>query len=208
MMISPDLIHPVDVDRVPDLVHRVRALGFFTEHIGNSIAAIGAREGLIATLDSEKISRVFPAWVEQLTAQKAFAARDRRDYVAFGAALLFKHLLASEAIRVLPAPGVDHAQRGAAKTRGGPSNKIAFFWPEAYLATSYCLTVLDAVLEQEKLAPYHVQPMAGDLRAWWSFRETFREDQWVAVPFLDLLIGNEPSWTFPYRASARPAFKQ
>lgn len=189
------LIIPDVVERSPDLVHRVRGLRYFSRHLAEGVSAIAGRQGIAATVDRIETARVFIDWVEDLTAQKSWAAVDRRDYTIFGAGLLMSRLVASPAIRV-------PESRPAAQALVNP---LLDTWPKGYLATAYCTTVLDAVLRQENLAPIELHPAAGDERVWSSFRENCDEDPHRAIAFLDLFVGNEPNWTLPTLAAGRPA---
>jgi hypothetical protein len=191
---STALVHRVDLETAPDLVHRVRGLGFFKRHVAHGVAAIGRREGLPARFDEQVAPRVFLAWIDSLLAQRAYAHVDRRDYIVFGAGMLLKTLIETGPIRLLSAPD--------ARALKVP---LASVWPEAFLATSYCLSVLDAVLEQEGLETFDLSQAAQDLNVWQSFRENVLADPSLAIPYLDLFIGNEPNWTQPTWARARSA---
>ncbi len=185
------------VDRSPDLVHRVRGLRFFLHHIEKGIGEIAGHEGYRAVIDEKRAARLFLSWVDDVNAQKEMAAVDRRDYMIFSAGLLLRCLIAETVIRVEP------GTRSAAG-QGVVPNPLVAYWPEGYFATVYCLTVLDVVMRQEGMPGLELRPEAGDLRTWASFRENCREAPSLAVPFLDLFLGNQPNWTLPTDASARP----
>lgn len=194
------LIEPEAVETSPDLVHRVRGLQYFTRHVSRGVEAIGRHDGVPAEVDRSAAARVFLDWVRDLTAQKHMASVNRRDYIVFGAGLLMTRLHHRDVIRV----------RGAADTAEGRAvtgHPLASVWPEGYLGTVYCLTVLDTVLRQEGLEPIQLQPIASDPRTWESFRENCREDPRRAIPFLDLFVGNVPNWTLPTAAAERPAMR-
>lgn len=194
-MAEAGLIIPDVVERTPDLVHRVRGLQYFSRHLAQGIAAIARREGLDTRLDRTETARLFIDWVDDLGAQKSYADVDRRDYIVFGAGLLMRRLIAGHAIRTAPLLAGPSA----------PANPLLSIWPEGYIATAYCLTVLDAVLRQENLEPIRLHPEAGDERTWESFHENCGKDPGLAIPFLDLFVGNTPNWDTPTLASARPA---
>ncbi|TBW33283.1 hypothetical protein EYW49_20740 [Siculibacillus lacustris] len=197
-MANFEIIHENDVKSVPDLIHRVRGLRFFMRHVSDGIRSIGRREGLVATFDERRAASVFLAWVEEMMKQRPASRRNRRDYIIFSTGLLLEHLLTSGSIDVT-APPDRSTQAGAA------ISEAARFWPEGYLATAYCMTALDIVLTQEGFERCELQPIAGELSTWWSFRENFREDPHLVVPFFDLMIGNKPNWTRPSVAAERPA---
>ncbi len=191
------LVQRVEVERAPDLVHRVRGLSFFKRHVAHGIASIGRREGLPARLDDDAAPRVFLSWIDALMAQKAYADVDRRDYITFGAGILLKTLVEKHHIRLMQAPG----EIGS----GAGISPITAAWPEGFVAMSYCLSVLDAVFEQEGLETFALHPVVGSVAIWQSFRENVSADPRLAIPYLDLFIGNEPNWSEPTWARNRPA---
>ena len=192
-----DLVHRVDVEKAPDLVHRVRGLSFFKRHVAHGVASIGWREGLPARFDDGVGARIFLAWIDAVMVQKVYADINRRDYIVFGAGILLKTLLETRSIQLLSAP--------VALRASGRPNAIAAVWPEGFLATAYCLSVLDAVLEQEGFETITLGPAADSVAVWQSFRENVGADPRLAIPYLDLFIGNEPNWGEPTWARNRPA---
>jgi hypothetical protein len=187
-----DLVLCAGVEKAPDLVHRVRGLNFFKRHLAQGIASISRREGLPARFDEAVASRVFLNWIDALMAQKVYSDVNRRDYIMFGAGILLKTLIEERSIRLMLT---------SRPTSAGAS--LATIWPDGYLATSYCLSVLDAVLEQEQLPGFTLNPAAETLSIWESFRENVSEDPRLAIAYLDLFIGNEPNWTQPTWARSR-----
>lgn len=187
-----DLVDRTGIERAPDLVHRVRALSFFKRHVTLGISEIARRHGLLARFDERLAPRVFVAWTEALMAQKAYAEIDRRDYITFGAGILLRRLLETNAIRV-------------AQLRGPNDDAPVTIWAEGALATAYCVSVLDAVLAQEGFDGVQLSTAVDDPAIWQSFRENTTEDSRLAIPYFDLFIGNEPNWVQPTWARARPA---
>ncbi len=192
--LSRKLIYRPEVDKSPDLMHRVRGLSFFKRHLAHGIASIGRREGLAARFEDASAAPVFLNWIDAVFAQKAYAYVDRRDYIIFGAGILLKTLLEEQPIRLLGATSANDS-----------ANPIAMIWPQGFLATSYCLSLLDAVLDQEGFETFSLASAAGDTGVWKSFRENVTEDPRLAIPYLDLFIGNEPNWQTPTWARSRPA---
>lgn len=199
-MAQLDLIHHVNVENVPDLVHRVRRLQFFTQHLSHGISSIGKDETLAARFDQKKAAHVFLEWVQHVNQQKAYAEVNRRDYIAFSAGTLLTQMLVQHAIRVTP-------QLSPSSIEIQQLDEIIAFWPEGFIGVSYCLTVLDAIFHQEGMEPLKLQSSAYDLKAWWSFKENFNENPWIAVAFLDHFIGQRPNWNNPSMAASRPAMK-
>ena len=89
----------------------------------------------------------------------------------------------------------------------GSSPEIAAFWPQGFVYTGYCLTILQAVLLQEYGESPAVPELIDDLRVWWSFRENVGEDLASALGFFDLFVGIQPNWAFPTVAAQRPAMR-
>ncbi len=186
-----------------DLVHRLRRLHFFTEHFRNYIEALAARLGLGAVIDRIKLTEAFLAWGEDFTHQRNAAAINRPDYMVFTAGTLLTHLIKVEPVAVQPVTAGDLLLASPEDMR-----EIIAFWPEGFLYTSYCISVLQVVLEQERKQALPMADIARDLRSWWSFRENVREDRWSAIGFFDLFVGAEPNWLSPSIAADRPAMRR
>lgn len=189
-----------DIVRAPDLSHRVRQLGYFKKHFETSAASIAARGGRVVCVDRTRLTRLFLDWHEAFLAQRAAADIDRRDYIVFSAGLMLYHLVRSEPLATRASP-----ETGALATLSPEAARILAFWPEGFIQTSYCLSMLEAVLDQEGEAPVSLDGAIGDIRTWWSFRENVAEDPLRAIGFFDRFVGATPNWTMPGAASARPA---
>jgi|GEM_PF-363055 len=192
-IVARDLITPVG-----DLVHRVRHLGFFEDHLASGIRSISAQYGIHAQVDDAAAQKAFFSWIRLLNAQRELADTNRRDYIAFGGGLLLTKLLEHRVISAQQSGNEAHADR---------QSPIGF-WPEGYLAVTYCMTVLDIVLEQEGFQSFTPSAAMKDLRQWWSMRENCMEDPALALPFFDLMIGNQPNWNAPLFADKRPAIHE
>jgi hypothetical protein len=186
-----------------DLAHRLRRLHFFTEHFRNYIDALAARLGLAITIDRIRLTEAFLAWGEEFTRQRTAAAIDRQDYMVFTAGTLLTQLIRIEPVAVQPVTAQDPSFAPPEDMR-----EIIAFWPEGFLYTSYCISVLQVVLEQETRRALPMAEIARDLRSWWSFRENVREDRWSAIGFFDLFVGAEPNWLTPSIAADRPAMRK
>lgn len=198
-----DLTRLPEVTRRPDLVHRVRGLRFFSDHLAQGLSGIARGSGLAAMLDRRRTTRLFLDWTGEMRAQSDCALCDRRDYIVFAAGLLLRRLVEDRPMEVLRLPNAPAGRAGAPGEAA-----VAAVWPEGFLAAAYCVAVLDEVLRQEGLRPVGLIPSAGEPRLWLSFRENMSEDSWNAVAFLDLLVGNEPNWTMPQVAAERPALRR
>ena len=184
-----------ELTQTPDLAHRLRRLSFFDRHFRTHVTAVATRCGLEVSVDSVLLTRAFLAWGEDFTRQRAAAAINRRDYIVFTAGTLLVRLLETDPIAVV----------GGAPTGAAP--EIAAFWPQGFVYTEYCLTVLQAVLAQEFGETPATTELIDDLRVWWSFRENVGEDLASAVGFFDLFVGSQPNWAFPTVAAQRPGMR-
>lgn len=196
-MTGVEILHSERVPSVPDLVHRVRGLSFFVRHLTEGLKVIARREGLSITIDRRRVVEVFVAWAAVIDAQKAASRIDRRDYIVFSAGMLLEKLLKSRAITA-QVMASDGARRASPAAR---------HWPEGYLATAYCMEVLEEVLAQSGYEPLAAVRLSDDMPTWCSFRENSLEDISTVVPFFDLMIGGRPNWTMPTLATERQAIK-
>jgi hypothetical protein len=186
-----------------DLAHRLRRLHFFTDHFRNYVEGLAARLGLGIAIDRIRLTDAFLAWGEDFTRQRNVAAIDRQDYMVFTAGTLLTHLIKVHPVTVQPVTPEDPSFAPP----DGMGDIIAF-WPEGFLYTSYCISVLQVVLEQETRQALPMSEIAHDLRSWWSFRENVHEDRWSAIGFFDLFVGAEPNWLSPSIAADRPAMRK
>lgn len=184
-----------ELAKVPDLRHQVRRLKHFRGTFRRALACASQESGVTFEIDETRLVEAFFRWLEAFAEQKAAARINRRDFAHFAAALMLREFFrASPVAAVRPAEPLEAAS-------------VAAFWPEGYLGTSFCMSVLDGVLEQEFGEALTIAPAASDLRTWWSFRENVAEDPNLAIGFFDCFTGNEPNWTLPGYAAARPAMR-
>jgi len=170
----------------PEPIRRAaRRLRWFKTSFQQQVDAFSAESGIRFELDSGRLVQTFLTWLREFEAQKPDNARGRHAYVGFASGLMLRQLIKSQPLRVLFVP--DNAD---------PDNP-AFFWPEGYVYTAYCLNVRRAILEQDFDETRQVSPDFSDLRVWWSFRENVSENSSYAISFLDLFAGETPNWRFP-----------
>lgn len=186
---------------VGDIRYRVRQLRWFKTTFKQHARLIAQRYGLGYDIDDARLTEAYLNWTEAFSENLGFSDLDRRDFITFAAGLLVRELLRSE-----PAQGLVSTSVEARDVSEDATLPIARAWPEGFLYTNYCLCVLHIVLEQEGVI-LTLPTLADDLRTWWSYRENVGEDASLAVPFLDLLIGNEPNWYFPASVVSRKAVK-
>lgn len=186
---------------VADIRHRVRQLRWFKTTFKQHARLIAQRYGLGYDIDDARLTEAYLNWTEVFSENVGFSDLDRRDFITFAAGLLVRELLRSK-----PARATEAAITEVSGVTEDATLPIACAWPEGFLYTNYCLCVLHIVLEQEGVV-LTLPTLADDLRTWWSYRENAGEDASLAVPFLDLLIGNEPNWYFPASVVSRKAVK-
>ena len=186
---------------VSDLRHRVRRLTWFQESFEREAAILGERHGLRFSIDDRALVAAFFSWVRAFDRERASSDRNRRDFAVFAGGLMLYQLL-------LAGPARAHAlQTPPVSIPPDPMARICAFWPEGYLYTVYCLTLVRAVHEQDfgGMDPPNANEL--DLRVWESFRENFTEQPYLAVPFFDIFMGVEPNWLVTGTFLERPAAK-
>ncbi len=184
---------------VADIRHRVRQLRWFKTTFKQHARLIAGRYGVPYEIDDGRLTEAYLNWAEAFSQNLAYSDLDRRDFITFAAGLLVRELLRS-------APAAAAAGREPPQTTDA-TESIARSWPEGFLYTNYCLCVLHLVLEQEGVR-LTLPTLADDLRTWWSYRENVGDDASLAIPFFDLLIGNEPNWYFPASVVSRRAVRR
>lgn len=189
---------------VADIRHRVRQLRWFKTTFKQHARLIAGRYGVSFEIDDGRLTEAFLNWAEAFSQNLAYSDLDRRDFITFAAGLLVRELLRVAPASVAPASAAASAPGGDA---GDQTASIARSWPEGFLYTNYCLCVLHIVLEQEGVR-LTLPTLADDLRTWWSYRENVGDDASLAIPFFDLLTGNEPNWYFPASVVSRRAVRR
>jgi hypothetical protein len=188
---------------MPDLRHRLRQLRWFRATFRGSAKVVSETFGVRFEIDEAKLTRAFLDWVEIMEAQKRFAAIDRADFIVFAAGLVLREL-----IRQAPAREVSGLGGLVESETNAGTVEIIRFWPEGFLYTNYCVSVISAIYEQEFGSAPSIDKCADDLRTWWSYRENVTEMPAYAVSFLDRFLGAEPNWITPDRAQSRQAMQR
>lgn len=182
-----DLLTQNEIATEPDLGHRLRQLRWFRKSFRSSTETLAARHSLSVRIDEDKLAKVFIDWVEALDAQKGFASINRADFIIFAGGLALREL-----VKARPITAEVISSRGTAL-----ASDIVDFWPEGFLYTSYCISAVMAVYQQEFQKELPLSTAVDDLRTWWSFKENTNEMPAYAVAFLDKFFGGEPDWTWP-----------
>jgi hypothetical protein len=192
-----DHVNPPLTD-IADLRHRVRRLNWFRESFAAEAEALGRRYDFAYDVDDRVLATAFFDWTNAFERERANSTRNRRDFAIFSGGLMLREL----------------CRHNPAKARGvgqfdklippDPMARICEFWPEGYLYTTYCLTLVRAILEQDFDVRISENPQLRDLRIWQSFRENFQENAALATAFFDVFMGVEPNWNFPENFLSRP----
>ncbi len=185
-----------------DVRHQVRHLGWFRRSFKRCVALVGKDWGIEVSVDDAQLAKAFLDWANAFSEQRQYAELSRKDFANFAAGLLLKELIRNKVC----AAG-DTSRLNIPADANARVAEIIKFWPEGFLYTSFCLSVLNAVLQQDFDSAVELKPIVQDLSAWWSFRENATEDASLAVGFLDTFIGNEPNWLQPNFALARSGMK-
>ena len=188
---------------MPDLRHRLRQLRWFRATFRGSAKVVSDTFGVRYEIDETKLTRAFLDWIEIMDAQKRFAEIDRADFIVFAAGLVLREL-----IRQAPAKEISGLAQLIETDANARTMEIVRFWPEGFLYTNYCVSVISAIYEQEFGTAPSIDKCADDLRTWWSYRENVTEMPAYAVAFLDRFLGAEPNWITPDHAQSRQAMQR
>jgi len=169
----------------------VRQLHWFKAAFHSHAMFCGEAMGCEFVVDDIKLAGAFVRWLESIDRQRPKEKEQRRDFFQFAPSLVLRELVGDLPIKATCPPACVDPKSAAA------------FWPEGYVAATFCLTVYAATMDQEFHLDVHVSQMVDDLRSWWSFRENANEDSNYAAGFFQLLLGNEPNWWMPSNFSAR-----
>lgn len=203
-----ELLFKDELALMSDLRHRLRQLRWFRATFRGSAKAISENFGVRFELNEARLTRAFLDWIEILERQKRFAAVDRADFIVFAAGLMLRELIQQAPAREVSGliqPTETVSTETAANSR---MQAIVRFWPEGFLYTNYCVSVISAIHEQEFGRALNIDQCADDLRTWWSYRENVTEMPAYAVAFLDRFLGAEPDWITPDRAQSRKAMQR
>ncbi len=183
---------------ISDLRHRVRRLHWFRQSFKSEAETLGRRYGFAYEIDDRALVEAFFHWVADFERERVGSTRNRRDFAIFAGGLMLRELC-----RANPVKSDDKGQFDKL-IPPDPMAKICEFWPEGFLYTTYCLTLVRAILEQDFDVHTSDNPQLQDLRTWQSFRENFHENPSLAMAFFDVFMGVEPNWSFPERFLSRP----
>jgi hypothetical protein len=182
----------------PNLSDRVRRLQWFRQSFHDIADDVGRRFHFRYEVDDRGLVDAFFRWARAFERERAASDLNRRDFAIFAAGLMLRELLSVD-----PAKPVGKGQFDNLLPPE-PMAPICAFWPQGFLYTEYCRTLLQTILEKEYQARAPDPPELTDLRVWHSFRENFRENPALATAFFDVFMGVKPNWDFPDRFLSRP----
>ena len=197
-----DLRYTTQLSASHDVRHQVRHLGWFRNSFKRCTGLITKDWGIGFVVHDEALAVAFFDWTDAFAQQRRYAELSRKDFADFAAGLLLKELIKNKVCAACHPSGLIIPSDADARVAD-----IIKFWPEGFLYTNFCLSVLNAVMQQDFDSVVEMQPIIEDLGTWWSFRENATEDASLAVGFLDTFIGNEPNWVQPGFAAARHCMK-
>ena len=176
-----------------DLRHRIRDLRFFEESFRKNVQLTFPEGAMRSKTDQARLRSSFLAWLESFQANRHLASIDRKDFICFSAGSMLAELFRHDPLSV------------SSETQS--SESATTIWPEGSAYVSYCLGVALTVLEQEFQLSAEIPEYANDPRIWQSFKENVQDNPDLAIPFLDMLLGQSPNWNEPSTAENRPAVK-
>jgi hypothetical protein len=190
------------LDRIQDLRHSVRRLSRFQETFCEIVEEVRARFGFSFQVNERRLAGAFLNWADAFSRERGHSAIDRRDFAVFSGGLMLKQLIQAAPAELKP------GDRPAARLSADPLAAIVEFWPDGFLYTYYCLTVVSSILESDFDEAVSISPSFEELRVWQSFRENAQADGAIAVSFFDMFLGREPNWAFPDSLLSRPVIRQ
>jgi hypothetical protein len=177
-----------------DMRHRIRDLRFFEESFRKNVQLTLPEGAARSKTDQARLRASFLAWLESFQATRHLATIDRKDYICFAAGSMLAELFRHDPLSLA--------------SEQEQAEDVTSAWPKGSAYVSYCLGVALTVLEQEFHLTAEIPESANDPRIWQSFKENVQENPDLAIPFLDMLLGQSPNWTEPNRAEKRPAVTQ
>jgi hypothetical protein len=184
-----------------DLSYRVRRLQWFRRSFHEMADEVGRRFHFAFAVDDRLLVDAFFRWARDFERERESSDLNRKDFATYAAGLMLRELL-----RLNPARKIGEGQFKNLLPEE-PMAKICEYWPEGYLYTHYCRTLLQAILEKEYEVTMENPPVLYDLRAWQSFRENFGDNPLLATAFFDVFMGVKPNWDFPDSFLSRPGAK-
>ncbi len=184
--------------QAPNFSDQIRRLQWFRQSFHGIADEVGRRFHFAYVVDDRVLVDAFFRWAREFERERDASDLNRRDFAIFAAGLMLRELLSLDPAKVSGKGQFDNL------IPPEPMAKICGFWPQGYLYTNYCRTLLQTILENEYEARAPDPPELTDLRVWHSFAENFRENPALATAFFDVFMGVKPNWDFPQSFLSRP----
>lgn len=163
----------------------VRRLRWFKASFKQHLAYVSQSTGTGYDVNESALTACFVNWLRLFEAQKPAAVVAHQAYIGFAAGLMLQSLIRHKPIAVCSIPP------------DADPRLPAVFWPEGYAYVGYCLNIQQTILEQDFDEHLDLAPELLDVKVWWSFKENCREDDALAIAFLELFSGHAPNWVAP-----------
>jgi hypothetical protein len=194
-----------EVLKVDDLSHEARRFRTIMWSFQRNLELLFKDTGLTAHADHAALAEAFSRWRQAFDRTKHLADVNRHDFVIYAAGLMLKELIVAA-----PLKAITEASSGLPAFPEHLDHRLRR-WPEGYAYTSFCLSVVTAVLRELGDSEPTPTPSADEPSFWDSFRENAHEDPATAIAFFDLVCGEQPNWNAPdvpwLRKALRPAKK-
>ncbi|CAN5487082.1 hypothetical protein BH10PSE7_BH10PSE7_16050 [soil metagenome] len=186
-----------EILNVGDLSHEARRFRTIVWAFQRNIELLFAKTGLSAEIDPPALAEAFSRWRLCFDETKYLAEVDRRDFIIYAAGMMLRELIIASPLKSL-------SRTGAAGSETPPDRSLSR-WPEGYAYTSFCFSLASAILKEAGEPEPGPAGITDEFAFWDSFRENVAQDPARAVPFFDLICGEDPNWEFPWirRAHAR-----
>jgi hypothetical protein len=192
----------VPLDQVDDLRHIARRLTWYQRYFRKEAEECGKKFNVVFTTNNRRLGAAFLNWADAFEHYRAEAAVNQSDFTVFAGGLMLRELL-----RENPATATE-VRKVTECIPADPLAAICESWPEGFLYTFCCLTLVQAILKSDFNTDAQLSPQMGELRFWQSFRENVQEDVGRAVPFFDVFLRREPNWVSSEYFLSRPASRR
>jgi len=200
----------------PYLQSRMSKLSGFLESFYEHQKKVECATHVTFKIDAFRLKCVFLNWVDVFEQSARLDEIDTWDYLDYlGGQGLFSLLKFSPAavaddsesnlVTAEAQPEAVNALLGMQMPEPGQSlSDVVRHWPVGFLYISFCLSAIAKAEHREDGKVRVLTDNITDLKGfWWSFKENAAESPGTAIPFFDLLLGNNPDWVNPFDFGAR-----
>jgi hypothetical protein len=179
-----------EILKVSDLSHEARRFRTIVWSFQRNIELLFDKSGLLAEVDPAALAEAFSRWRLCFDDTKHLAALNRRDFIIYAAGMMLRELIVAAPLKSLSARTATGSET--------PADASLTNWPEGYAYTSFCFTLASAILKEAGEPEPGAAELTSNASFWDSFRENVAEDPARAIPFFDLICGEDPNWEFPW----------